>query len=170
MSEEEVQETQEISDEQLQVLLTEMKSKENMVLAVVAGLVSSLVGAGIWAAVTIATQYQIGWMAVGIGFLVGFSVRYLGKGISAPFGIIGAAFALLGCLLGNFLTIAGFIGIEEGIGIFEVLEFLDYTQVPNIMISTFEPMDVLFYAIAVYEAYKFGFQQQTLDPQGVLSS
>ena len=31
--------------------------------------------AGVWAGATIATGYQIGWLAVGIGFLVGVAVR-----------------------------------------------------------------------------------------------
>ena len=63
-------------------------------MALVAGGASSLVGAIIWAAVTVATEYQIGWMAVGVGALVGFTVRLAGKGIEKIYGYIDAGLAL----------------------------------------------------------------------------
>lgn len=159
--ENEIQEPQSINVEKYSALLEELKSKENFVLAIIAGIVSALAGAGIWAAVTVATGYQIGWMAVGVGFLVGFSVRIFGKGISKQFGYAGAICALLGCVVGNFLTIVAFIAMQESMGYLEVLLALDYALVPELMVSTFSVMDILFYGIAVYEGYKFSFKKLT---------
>ena len=159
-----------INEEKLASFLKDMESKQNLPMAVIAGFISSIIGAAIWAAVTVATEYQIGWMAIGVGLLVGFSVRFLGKGINTIFGYIGASFALFGCLLGNFLSVLGFISIQEGINYFEVFGMIDYSKVPEIMISTFHPMDLLFYGLAVYEGYKFSFQNLSDDQISELQS
>src|SRR5882672_10328355 len=70
---------------------------ENLPMGFMAGLIAAAVGAGLWALVTILTGYQIGWMAVGVGFLVGWAVRAGGKGTHTVFGMMGAMLALGGC-------------------------------------------------------------------------
>jgi len=137
------------------------KLEQNLPKAVIGGLLAALLGSIIWAVITVATGYQIGYMAVGVGFLVGFSVRYMGDGIDQIFGITGALFALLGCLGGNFLSLIGFAANSEGLGYFETLLSVDYSVVPQVMIEAFSPMDILFYGLALYEGYKFSFRQFT---------
>ena len=144
-----------IDESKLNSLILEMKSEQNFPLAIVAGLVAAIMGGVIWAIVTVSTGYQIGWMAVGVGFLVGISVRTLGKGLSKSYAYVGAFFALFGCLLGNFLSIIGFVEMEEHIGYFQLLTSIDYKMIPEIMVSTFQVMDLLFYGIAIYEGYRF---------------
>ena len=102
---------------------------------------------------------MVGWMAVGVGFLVGYAVRLCGKGIKKIYGIIGAVFALVGCLLGNFLSVCSMLAKEEGMAFFELLSRLNPAAIPELMTATFHPMDLLFYGIAVYEGYKFSFLQ-----------
>ncbi|MEX0331096.1 MAG: hypothetical protein AB3N64_06685 [Puniceicoccaceae bacterium] len=147
-----------VNIERYSQLIAELEMKQSLVGALVAGLVASIVGAAIWAGITIATEYQIGWVAIGIGFLVGFAVRILGKGINMQYGIIGGAFALLGCVLGNFFAIVGFVSIQEGLGFFELLFAIDYAYIPEIMMEAFHPMDLLFYGLAIYAGYKFSFR------------
>lgn len=128
--------------------------KPNLMLAFFAGLAAALIGAVAWAAVTVTTEYQIGWMAIGVGFLVGFAVS-LGKGSEQIFGILGAILALLGCVLGNFFAIIGFATKQEHLGLLTTLTSIDYSKVPSIMTDAFSSMDLLFYGIAVYEGYRF---------------
>ena len=130
--------------------------KNNIALAVVGGAVSALIGAAIWAVVTVSTGYQIGWMAVGVGFLVGMAVRFLGQGQTQAFGIVGAAFALLGCVMGNVLSGIGFIAQEYEMGYMEALANFNFGATFDLLAAMFSPMDLLFYAIAVYEGFKFG--------------
>jgi hypothetical protein len=118
------------------------------------GSVAAAIGAVAWAAVTVATGYQIGWMAVAIGVLVGLAVRTLGKGIDPIFGVVGAGLALLGCALGNLLTIAAMIASENAVPILTVVGGLDAELVTELMVATFAPMDLVFYGIAIYEGYK----------------
>jgi hypothetical protein len=127
----------------------------------VAGVIGAAVGACVWALITVLTQFQIGWMAVGVGFLVGIAIRTFGKGIDKPFGIIGAVLALLGCGAGNLLAVCGIIAAEQDMEFFEVLSNLDLTIVQQLMVATFSPMDLLFYGIAVYEGYNLAFRRVT---------
>lgn len=134
--------------------LQRMRDQQNLSAGVVAGLAAAVTGAGLWAAVTVLTGYQIGWMAVGIGFLVGYVIRAVGKGVDPIFGIAGAALALFGCLLGNLLTVCYFVAQNEGIPLIDLLPQLDMAIISELMMATFSPMDLLFYAIAVYEGYQ----------------
>lgn len=132
-------------------------SGQNLTLGVIGGIAAALAGAVIWAIITVATGYQIGWMAVGVGFLVGYAVRLLGKGSDALFGAAGAIIALLGCVAGNLLTVVILVSRQESIGVMTLLGRLTPGLAVEILKETFQPMDLLFYGIAVYEAYKFSF-------------
>jgi hypothetical protein len=144
-----------------QRFMKQVKESQSLPLALIAGFGAAVVGAALWAAITIITDYQIGWMAVGVGFLVGFAVRYLGKGVDKVFGFIGAGFALFGCLLGNFLAAAVIISQLEAVSVVDVLIFLVTTPVAavELMSLTFSPIDLLFYGIAIYQGYKLAFRR-----------
>jgi hypothetical protein len=145
----------------LQAALQRLRSEQNLVLAVLAGGAAALLGACVWAAITFATSFQIGWMAVGVGFLVGSAVRTFGKGIDKGFAIVGAVWSLAGCAVGNLLSVIGVISNDQNIPFFDILEKLNPEIVASLMQATFSPMDLLFYGIAVYEGYRFSFRPIT---------
>tara|TARA_R110002050_G_scaffold39891_2_gene97864 strand:+ start:1994 stop:2653 length:660 start_codon:yes stop_codon:yes gene_type:complete len=138
--------------------LVKFQSEQEFPKALTVGIIVGLLGAVLWGVVTVATGYQIGYMAVAIGAAVGYSMRITGKGIDQIFGISGGIIALVSCLLGNFFSIIGFIANEEGLGYFETLSLFDYSLLMPIMVETFSPMDLLFYGIAAFEGYKFSFR------------
>lgn len=137
--------------------------KASILLGTLAGVAAALVGASIWAGVTIVTEFQIGWMAVGVGFLVGIAIRFAGKGSSMVFGIVGAALALFGCLLGNVISVCYFASVELEME-FAVL-FWEVIKNPEAVVEllkvTFSPMDLLFYAIAIYEGFRLSIMQKS---------
>lgn len=137
----------------------ELRANQNMSLALLAGLGAAILGAGVWAMITALTGYQIGFMAVGVGFLVGSAVRRFGKGIDVSFGIVGAALALFGCLLGNLLAACIAVCRQEQIGFLYLLLRLAPAAVADLMKIAFSPMDVLFYGIAIYEGFKFSLRR-----------
>ncbi|MEY2539483.1 MAG: hypothetical protein QOG67_3223 [Verrucomicrobiota bacterium] len=126
---------------------------QNLPVAIAAGLAAAIIGGIGWALLTINTGYQIGYMAVGVGFLVGFAVR-LGNGTDKIFSYTGALLAFLGCLIGNFLSMVGFFASAEKLSFLSALSQIDYSKVPSAMASAFNPMDLLFYGIAIYEGYR----------------
>ena len=133
--------------------------EQNLPPALLGGGIAALVGAGIWAVVTVATGYQIGWVAVGVGFLVAMTVRFLGKGIDPVFGIVGAVWALIGCLLGNMLAICAMMASALEMSFVDVVGMMNPDMMAALMGEWFSPMDLLFYGIALYEGYKFSFRQ-----------
>lgn len=137
-----------------------LKSEENLPMGIIAGLVACLVGAAVWALVSVSTGYQIGYMAIGMGFLVGYAVRIGGKGISSIFGVAGALLALLGCILGDYFSIIGFIASGEQLSYMETLTLMPVSEMVGLLINNLLSMTALFYGIAVFEGYKLSFRFQ----------
>ena len=150
-----------LDQHKLEMYMHRLSMEQNLVKGILAGLFAAVAGALVWAVVTVATGYQIGYMAVAIGFAVGYMMRITGRGIDKIFGVMGALLALFGCMLGNFLSTCGFVANEFNLGYLEVLQTLDYAYIPELMVETFSPMDVLFYGIALYQGYKMSFRHVT---------
>ena len=140
-------------------LLSKLRSHQDISYAFIGGFFLSVICAIIWAVITVTTEYQIGYMAIGLGFVVGMGVRFFGAGIDPIYGFVGAFLALVGCLLGNLFSQVGFIANEQSWGYFETLSFLDLPTIILLYQETFSVIDLLFYAIAVYIGYKFAFRQ-----------
>ncbi len=140
--------------------LQEARDNQNLTIGVLGGIAAAAVGAVIWALITALTQYQIGWMAVGVGLLVGYAVRLLGKGVDPVFGVAGAVIALAGCLAGNLLAVVIAVSRQESVAVLTLLSRLTPEITMDIMKETFQPIDLLFYGLAVYEAYRFSFTRQ----------
>lgn len=129
--------------------------KGNIVLAIAGGAIGAFVGATIWAAVTVYSNYQIGFMAIGVGALVGYLVRILGGGHTRTFGLVGATFAIMGCVFGNILSGIGFFAKENGLGLLDTYLNFDFGASGDILVAMFSPIDILFYAIAISAAFRY---------------
>jgi len=144
-----------------QIFMQGIRDEQNLMQGCIGGIVAAAAGAGLWGVVTAVSDYQIGLMAVGVGLLVGYVVRFLGKGIDRVFGIAGGALSLAGCLAGNLLAVCIAVSRQEHMALMEVISRLNPDVVFRIMKATFNPMDLLFYGIAVYEGYRFSFRRLT---------
>jgi hypothetical protein len=136
------------------------EQEPNLLLGLIAGGGAMLVGAIAWGAVTYFTNYQIGWMSIGVGFLIGIAIRKFGRGNSITFGVMGGLLALVACVLGNMFYYGGVIAESEGLPLLEVL-FLMVTNplgTLEIFSAAFEFMDLLFYALAVYTGFRNSYQ------------
>ena len=150
-----------LDQSKVQNYLRRRRAEQSMPLAILAGVVAALIGAVLWGIVSDVTNYQIGWMAVGVGFLVGYSVQFLGKGIDPPFRYVGAICSLAGCVFGNFFAVVGAIAQQDHVSALTVLGQIPFNVAVDVMTKTFQPMDLLFYAIAVYEGYRFSLKRLT---------
>jgi hypothetical protein len=141
-----------------QISIAAIKAGQNFNLAVASGLGAAIGGALLWAIITILTKMELGIVAIAVGFGVGRTIRMVGKGIDQAFGYLGAACALLGCVLGNFLSSVAFYAQARGISYFQALSDLDFDLLQRLATTFFHPMDLLFYGIAIYEGYRFSFK------------
>ncbi|NME71278.1 hypothetical protein HHU12_25155 [Flammeovirga aprica JL-4] len=139
--------------------LEELRLEQNLPMGLIAGIITGLVGSLVWSGISIATLYQINYLAIGIGVAVGISIRYFGKGLDKIFGVSGALIALSSIVLGNVLTIIGLIGNEQNLSFFQVLLLMDFSYIPELLMETFDPRDLIFYGFALAMGYKFSFRQ-----------
>lgn len=153
----------EIDPQKLEFAFERLKSRQSLGKAVVAGAIAAAVGAALWAALTVAFEVQIGFMAIGIGFLVGFAVRKAGRGVTPSFRVAGAALALAGCAVGNLLAVLGLVSKTQGIPFGDILVQLTPALAVDLMKASFSPMDLVFYAIAVYEGWQLSAHQLTVE-------
>lgn len=142
----------------------QLLAEQNLLKGVSLGIVASIVGAAAWSLISISTGYQIGYMAIGVGFLVGYAMRQ-GKGVTPIFGIIGAALALLSCVLGDFFSMIGLVAKEYEIPFWEVVTGLELEDITSLMMENLASMTIVFYGIALYEGYKLSFREQK-QPEG----
>jgi len=162
-AEDQAQPEVQISEQEAERALEVFRQEQNLAVGSMAGLVAGVAGAAVWAGVTVVTEYQIGWLAVGLGFLVGIAMRTMGKGIDQVFGAVGATLALFSCVLGNVFTIAWYISAQTGSSLLGVLTELDMELTIDLITETFQVMDILFYGLALYFGYKYSFRQLTVD-------
>ena len=129
----------------------------NLVLATVAGLAAALVGAVLWAALVGATHVKIGYAAIGVGFLVGWTMRAAGKGHTPTFGYVGALLALLGCVVGDVLTDCMAVAGQSNHPMLDIFTHLTPSIAVAILQAGFRPLDGLFYIIAAMAGYRNAF-------------
>ena len=130
------------------------RNSENIVVGAAAGLAAALLGAAVWAAVTYFTKYQIGFMAVGVGYLVGWAMRRAGNGHSTAFGVVATVLAILGCLVGNLLSSCAFIADETQVPMTSILRILTPSVAMEILREGFTAIDALFYFLAIGAAFR----------------
>lgn len=138
-----------------------LRFEQNLPMAIIGGCIAAVVVALLWAIITVTTGFQMAYMAVCVGFFVGYTVRYNGRGMDTVFGIAGIIIVILGCLLGNFFSLIGFVAQEHNLSYLYVFRMIDSYKVPAAFIKTFNPLDILFYSIAIFEGYRFSFRHVT---------
>lgn len=126
----------------------------NMPQAVLYGALAALIGAGVWYGLVIASNFKLGIVAVGLGWLVGVAVvRGAGNKRSFHLQILGGLLALFGLGVGEYLTINHFAreAFEDFSGWLTLEQFIQIY--PLILAEGNWVLDIVFYLIALYEGY-----------------
>ena len=141
--------------------LDKLKSEQSLPAAIFAGIFVGILAAMAWAFFTVSTGYKVGIVAIAVGAAVGIAMRFFGKGLDPIYGVFGAIIAVFSCFVGDLLSIIGLVADAEGFGFFETLLMFDYSQTFSIIAEVGSFMDLVFYAIAASEGYKFSFRKFT---------
>jgi hypothetical protein len=132
-----------------------LREKQSLMKGILGGIIGAVTGAVTWAFITALTKYQIGYMSIGLGFLTGFGVRLLGRGVDIVFGIVGAIISLVGCLVGNLLAVIIVVAMEYHVPFYDVLATLTIELIGDALADFFGPLDLLFYGLALFFGYRF---------------
>ncbi|QFQ94914.1 hypothetical protein F9278_00400 [Streptomyces phaeolivaceus] len=126
-------------------------ARNNVALGLVVAVVTALVTAGIYGGIVGATEYEIGYAAVGVGFLIGFAAGKVG-GANPLLPVVSALLSLGAVYLGQLIGIA-MIGGDE-IGVSAVTLFTEHFDVLTEGWSeAADAMTFLFLAIGAYAAF-----------------
>ena len=138
-----------------QPAIEQLDDQPNLLMGLIGGAVAMLVSAAIWGAISYLTQYQIAWMAIGVGFLVGTAVKFFGRGKSMVFGVSSAMLALIGCVVGNLIFYSGIIAREQSASFLQVFFILLFSPAATLEVFSiaFGFMDILFYVLAAYVGF-----------------
>ena len=131
---------------------------ENFFLGLMAGIIAAIVGAGIWMGLTVATGMHVGYVAIGVGALVGFAIRLVGNGRSMIFGITGAVLTFVSCLTGEVAAVIQRSTSPES-DFFAVLKAVDLTQLVSNIFAHTDPIMYFIYAIGIFEGYKLSMRK-----------
>ncbi len=137
-----------------------------MLLPIIGGLTSAIVGGAVWGAVAILTDHELGILAWGLGVFCGIAVLVLGKGRRGfSVQIVAVTSSLLGILLGKYITfVYAAKHLTEASGVsaedLESFKAIPYTSLkwPLIFVlglkDMLNPYDALWVGLAVYFAWK----------------
>ncbi len=141
----------------------EARTSQSPSLVLAGGLAAALVGALAWALAAMALGRYLGVMAIGVGLLVGGTVRVLGRDAGRPLGSLSVTLSVLGCLLGNILSAYVVLAAQKGLAPLAVLSHVcsNPVLIPAALLATFQPLDLLFYGIALYVGYRLPLQPGT---------
>lgn len=133
------------------------KTDINYFSAAALGLAGGFIGSLLWFGIVILTKYQLGIVAIAVGYLVGLGVVYgAGKKKSKHLQFISCVIALLAILFGEYLINNYFAHqylAQEG---YEATSyFLNPIAIMEIVFSSLKEdfLTIVFWAIAVYSAY-----------------
>lgn len=132
----------------------EFRREGNFVGAVLGGIIGAALGAGLWAVIGVVTDSQIGWIAILIGLFAGFGVRLLGKGKTIPYKLIGAVLAFVGVVAGNIITVYIVLYNDPQFGP-DFVSRLAINHYIELLTSSIEPVDLLFYGLALFSGFAF---------------
>lgn len=122
----------------------------------IAGLIAAVLASAVWYGVVAISQYQVGLVAIAVGFIVGFGV-VLGANRRGSMVLvaISVVLTLLALVISEYLIVAHFIGQElavQGVTI-------DLVQPPDFIVSVVtdslqaDPLTLAFWAIALFQAF-----------------
>ena len=124
--------------------------------AIIIGFLAMILGAGLWALVTVVTAHEFSLVAIGVGALIGlamFSARPTSTGIAAA----AAVLTVIGCALGEFLAVPAYIAHKDGIS-FTKLVNLELSH-PKLYFDALDGKTYLFWAIGAAAAFSMVFRR-----------
>jgi hypothetical protein len=130
--------------------------------AVVGGVFAALLGGALWAVLVVVSGYEIGFAAIGIGFLSGFGVLLFSRGSKGPlFQVIAALTSVLGVAAGKygyyFYYLKEAVGEEYGMEVAANVRLFSVDLLQAFVMdagSFLGGLDILWVALAMATAWK----------------
>lgn len=153
---------EEIEEQATAIVDKEELTVGSLLTAFLGGMVAAVLGGIIWGLIVITTNYEIGFVALGIGALSGYGVLYLARGKKGfALQILAAISSIFGIITGKYIAFHHFFTemvaleyVEEvasTISIFSIDTITLFTEELSYIVSGF---DLLWILLAVATAWK----------------
>jgi hypothetical protein len=129
-------------------------AQPNLAAGVIAGLLAGLVGAILWGGFTALTHFRIGYLALGIGVLVGYAIVQVGQVRTPAVGATAAVITLVACAAGDTGSIYFQAAHESHLSVGTLLSLSSPFTVFREDISH-NAFGLVFFAIAAWAAYRY---------------
>jgi hypothetical protein len=142
-------------------IVTELKKERAdssaLPMSIGAGVVSAVVCGAVWAAITVVTNMEIGWVAIGVGWLTGQAVVLGARGKKGrQLQMIAAGCSLLGLVLGKYFIVAHVIKTQLGVNIsyFDVKIIQFFFGNLGLFLQPFDALWAIFALLAAWSVPK----------------
>ena len=152
---------EQVSFELKKAIREEEFSGEVLLPCLLGGLIAAVVSGAIWAGISIWTGYEVGYVAIGVGFLCGLGVMMMSQGKRGmPLQMIAVGASVLGIVIGKYITFfdvfKGMMATEAGT---EAISWISMFSMGMIQFfsanitSMASGYDLLWIGLAVYTAW-----------------
>lgn len=150
----------EVSDDGFEKYKTLMINRQNPVKGIAGGTGAAVVGIIVWTEIMQLTGYKLDWMALVMGFLIGYAIRFFGKAVEpSPFGYAAGILAFLSSITGNILTACIIFSHIKKVSLFSLLAQLNPASALYFLRAVIGPFDVIFCLGAIFLAYYLSFKK-----------
>ncbi len=148
-----------VIDEPTDALRSQLRQRQQFLVAALAGIVAGVIGGFIWGAITGISGLHVEFVClpmVGIGLVVGKAMALFGRGVDLRFAWLGTIIATLACLAGYLFSVIIAVAWQVQIGSnFLILEVGRYDALRRLFVASLGWPDVVCLCIAAYEGFRF---------------
>jgi hypothetical protein len=124
--------------------------------AIAIGILAMILGAAIWAVITVVTAHEFSLVAIGVGALVGV-LMYAARPTSSGIAVVAALLTVAGCALGQFLALPAYVAHKEHVGFGKLVNA--ELQHPDLYFDSLDGKTFLFWAIGAAAAFSMVYRR-----------
>lgn len=133
-------------------LAEKLLAEQNFPAAVIAGAVATVLAAVAYGMIVAKWEFSYGFMAAGVGIVIGLAMQFVGRGISMRFSVVATVYAIAGCLLGNMFALVTGLARATAASPIEVLQNSSLPALAERSVSHVSYVDLTFWFIAAFAA------------------
>jgi|WetSurMetagenome_2_1015567.scaffolds.fasta_scaffold568469_1 hypothetical protein len=135
-----------------------MRKSQKMTLGILGGIAGAIIGNMVWIGIFLA-GYKIDFLALCVGFFIGYSVRFLGKAVEPKFGYVAGGIAFFNTLIAYFIIACLLFSKVNHISFFAVFTHMNLTTAMFLLKGVVGFLEVLFIGGATGLAYFYSFKK-----------